>query len=237
MNIIITKEVLYRGKLISIYQLKPNSNIKILVECSHGQREIRWNRRYQLCRKCVSEAGLYNTCKKGRKITWGDKISKAKKGIVEEKKLKQLYSNCRVCRKRFLFHPNKKFCSPQCCADLWHKSNPEWFEKYYINNKNIINDQNRQWSRNNRDKVNALSAKYRAVKLLATPNWLTTTHLKQMEFYYLISNLLEKLNNTKYHVDHIVPLQGKTVSGLHVPWNLQILTETENLKKSNKSCI
>lgn len=80
MNELLTKTVIYRGREISVKELKENSNIKVKVKCKHGVRSVRWCRRNQLCRKCHSELGTYNTSPRGRKITWGDKISAAKKG-------------------------------------------------------------------------------------------------------------------------------------------------------------
>jgi hypothetical protein len=68
-------------KVINTLELSAQSQQIIFVECKHGQRAVRWYRRSQLCKQCAVEAGLFNTSPKGRKITWGDKISKAKKGI------------------------------------------------------------------------------------------------------------------------------------------------------------
>ena len=92
MNKVITKTIKIRGIEKSVDQLKPNSNKKVIVECKHGQREVRWCRRHQLCYECAAEAGLYNTCKKGREITWGDKISKTKKGVKATEEHKKALS-------------------------------------------------------------------------------------------------------------------------------------------------
>jgi len=58
--------------------------------------------------------------------------------------------------------------------------------------------------------------------------------LNQIKNFYIESAELSKLLGVWHEVDHIVPLQGTTVSGLHVPWNLQILTAKENSMKGNR---
>ncbi len=85
----------------------------------------------------------------------------------------------------------------------------------------------------NKDKRAARYAKYRAQKLQATPKWLTPEHYESIRQFYTDSLELKELTGIEFHVDHIVPLQGALVCGLHVPWNLQVLTAHDNLSKSN----
>lgn len=77
-------------------------------------------------------------------------------------------------------------------------------------------------------------ASRRANKANATPKCLSDEHKKQILKIYEFAKLVEKTFGIKTHVDHIVPLKGKNVSGLHVPWNLQVLSACENLSKGNK---
>lgn len=68
----------------------------------------------------------------------------------------------------------------------------------------------------------------------ATPAWVTDEQKKQMRTLYLKAQEMTKITGERYVVDHIIPLHGEEVCGLHVPWNLKVITQTENLLKSNK---
>lgn len=69
---------------------------------------------------------------------------------------------------------------------------------------------------------------------LATPKWLTAEHKMEIRLKYRLAIELSRRTGVRHAVDHIIPLQGEEVCGLHVPWNLEVITQDENLKKSNK---
>jgi hypothetical protein len=71
------------------------------------------------------------------------------------------------------------------------------------------------------------------MKINATPIWLTAIHKAQIQEMYDVAIAKTMQIGIKHDVDHIVPLLHDLVSGLHVPWNLQILTASENRQKSN----
>lgn len=64
--------------------------------------------------------------------------------------------------------------------------------------------------------------------------WLTELDLFAIQEMYCLSRTRSKATGVEHHVDHVVPLQGKDVSGLHVPWNLRVITADENLRKNRK---
>ena len=112
---------------------------------------------------------------------------------------------------------------------------------WYYNNLERAQERNRQiarkWQLENPDRNCAKAAKYRAKKLQATPSWLTVEDYQKIEIEYSLAQWTSEMMKEDYHVDHIVPLQGKDVCGLHVPWNLQVIPAVANLKKGNKNVL
>jgi hypothetical protein len=102
--------------------------------------------------------------------------------------------------------------------------------QYNEKNRERILEWQRQYNEENPEKRAAIAAKRRAAKLNRTPSWADLEHIKQ---FYEARKAISDATGRDYHVDHMVPLQGKTVSGLHVPGNLQIIPAKRNITKSN----
>lgn len=90
----------------------------------------------------------------------------------------------------------------------------------------------RRWSKENPAKVIANANKRREDFRLRIPPWLTPEHWEQINAVYLEAAEVTRRTGIPHCVDHYYPLRGKTCSGLHVPWNLQVITRSENLHKS-----
>ena len=91
-----------------------------------------------------------------------------------------------------------------------------------------------KYAKANQGKANNQAAKRRAYKLKATPTWVDSDHLWFIEEIYLLAKQRSLMLGYPWEVDHIVPLQGPNVCGLHVYWNLQVVTRGTNRKKGNR---
>lgn len=91
-----------------------------------------------------------------------------------------------------------------------------------------------QWKLNNPELLAADRKNRRRKHRDASPAWLSVADKEAMRATYRMAMQLSKTTGTPYVVDHIVPLRHPLVCGMHVPWNLQVMTREENLKKSNK---
>ena len=94
--------------------------------------------------------------------------------------------------------------------------------------------QKRIYRQDNKAKVNALAKAYKVRKKNRIPKWVDKDHMWLIKEAYELAQLRTKQFGFLWHVDHIVPIQGKLVSGLHVIENLQVIPAIENIKKKNK---
>jgi hypothetical protein len=116
---------------------------------------------------------------------------------------------------------------------LLNPDNKERARVWVVENRDKHNERNRQWSKENKAYGREKSAKRRSTKVQATPVWLTDGQKAHIKRTYKLAALMEDITGVKYHVDHIIPLKGDNVCGLHIPENLQVLRAYLNMSKSN----
>ena len=94
--------------------------------------------------------------------------------------------------------------------------------------------QKKKYRELNRGKINALVAARKVVVKQRTPAWLSAFDKLKIRCMYQLAAMYTRENKEPWHVDHIIPMQGKNVSGLHTPSNLRVMRGVDNISKKNK---
>jgi hypothetical protein len=204
------------------------------------QLDKRRNKHYGTCRKCRVKAqndrrlaNLDESRKRTREYlqVWRaknpEKVAATNKKYDEKNRDKRSeyakqYRKANPEKVRALFdswaerNPEKIRGYMQKASKAWHERNPDYLSNFYKANK---------------ERYVAARARRRAAQDFATPAWLTAIDKAMIQEMYDVSEARYIQTGIKHHVDHIVPINGKNVAGMHVPWNLQVITAHENLSK------
>jgi len=158
-------------------------------------------------REALEQRGV-KTCKCCNKELPLSEFHSRKRKRPDGSTYKAYHSECRTCR-------NNE-------AKTYRKENPDVIRAYRKTPK-------AKAARRERSRLRGIRKSHPAV-----PNWLTAEQRKEIREIYLHAADCRAVTGEEYHVDHIIPLKGETVCGLHVPWNLQVIPASVNTSKSNK---
>ena len=143
--------------------------------------------------------------------------------------------------------------------DKHKEARAEYSKTYRAANSGPLREYARSWSLNNTERVRGYRqhtnhtpsartarARYKtanpakqaaywaareARKIKATPTW---SNKAAIDAVYELARLATELTGIRHSVDHMVPLRSKTVCGLHVQWNLRVVSQSENSVKGNR---
>jgi len=168
---------------------------------------------------------------------------------------------CTICSKaepEVAFERHRRQCKP-CRATYHHSKKVAWYARNreyalsktkdwrqqnlerkrdyrkaeYARNKDAAKLAAKEYRKAHPAKVNHWSRMKQCAKANRTPIWMTTEDKWVISEIYELAKLRTQCTGINWQVDHIIPLRGKTVSGLHIPYNLQVIPEQMNKVKRN----
>lgn len=199
------------------------------------------------CTKCTTEKPLGEFS-----FTKGKYVAACKKCVREqsakwyaENKERRLAS----CKAWFEANKERKHQTTKAWAEANKEKKAAKAAARYIQNKDEVLAQSRAryyqniekerarglayWKKN-KDSHRGRVKKYSESRIERTPPWIDASDKLRMKCYYQVAQMRTRETGEIWTVDHIVPLQGESVSGLHVPWNLQVITKAQNVSKGNR---
>lgn len=161
------------------------------------------------------------------------KLIKRKDALAEGK---TYYYTGKPCKKG---HIALRRAANGCCVECEKEKNnseerKKYMSKYANKNRTKIRKIASEWQKKNKGKVNANTALRHTAKMQRTPAWLTKHDKLHIKCLYQVAAMRTRESGQEWHVDHIIPLQGEYVCGLHVPSNLQIIPAVDNMSKGNR---
>ncbi len=200
----------------------------------------RRNKHYGTCRKCRVKA------QNDRRLANIDESRKKTREYLREWRAKNPEKQAAINKKydeknrdkRSAYAKQYRKDNPEKVKALfesWAKANPEKIKGYMKKASKAWHERNPDYQSNfykaHKERYVAARARRRAAQESATPSWLTAIDKAMIQEMYDVSEARYIQTGIKHHVDHIVPINGKGVAGMHVPWNLQVITAHENLSK------
>jgi hypothetical protein len=152
------------------------------------------------------------------------------------------YNTGRPCKHGHIANRRVKDRVCMACDCAYQKAialkKPEQHKAYkkdqYDKHRETTLAQKRVYRQANKGKINALVAARKQHIKQRTPSWVGKEEMWLIKEIYDLAILRTKMTGRQWHVDHIVPLQGILVSGLHIPENMQVIPAIINITKKNK---
>ena len=200
----------------------------------------RRNKHYGTCRVCRVKA------QNDRRLANIEESRKKTREYLREWRAKNPEKQAAICKtydeknrdKRSAYAKQYRKDNPEKVKEqvkAWVKANPEKIKGYMKKASKAWHERNPDYQSNfykaHKERYVAARARRRASQDSATPTWLTAIDKAMIQEMYDVSEARYIQTGIKHHVDHIVPINGKGVAGMHVPWNLQVITAHENLSK------